>query len=114
MDYIEISTSLEFEPLGSQLQCVDVVILNDVICDSEAVKSFRVLLDTTDTSINIASDSARVDILDDDTVYVRLGDTAITVVENETMTEVCAILTGEYEGSVQVVLVAAPMTTQGK
>jgi len=125
MDFNTTSAVLIFNARIS-LQCESVTILNDTILESN--ETFFVQMESTDSSVNITLGSASVTILDDDSEYkinfksemscisilpsyflsavvtVQLQQPRYSISEQDGTVMVCAVLSGETERILQVIL----------
>jgi len=134
VDFITTSAVLTFNA-STPLQCDQVIIINDGILENN--ETFIVQLESSDDAVNVSlnSRSAPVTIIDDDCefglfnmsavwVYLRLyfpstvinvglQDTEHSINEQSGVVTVCALLDGETERDLQVILSTQSNTAVG-
>ena len=110
VDYTPVTNVSLFADLGIARNCVDIVILNDLVL--EDTESFEVALSSPDETVHFTRPTANVYILDDDGVRMGLMERDYTGYEGEEI-EICVELVGMFSQSIQADVQTLPGSARG-
>lgn len=110
MDYTPVTNVSIFTDLGTQRDCVDIVLLDDSILEDS--ESFEVALSSPDETVHFTHPTANVYILDDDGVRMGLSERYYTAYEGEEI-EICVELVGMFSQTIQADIQTLPGTARG-
>ena len=105
------NTSLSF--IGTNgVECFDITTVDDVIVEMN--ETFSVFLNSSNTAVDIAQNSATVTIIDDDTVSIGWNSSSYMFEEDSHSARVCAtIIDGEIARAVTVLFTTLDDTARG-
>lgn len=113
IDYVEIAGISHSFTGTSGIQCSSIFILNDGVVERD--ESFLVLLNTSNSNVDLVQNSATVSIADDDIVTVDWSSASYIVTEDGTSVRVCAeIVQGDIARPMTVSYSTSSGTAQSK
>ena len=110
VDYNPVTNVSLFADLATQHDCVDIVILNDLVL--EDTESFEVALSSPDEIVHFTRPTANVYVLDDNGVRMELMEREYTGYEGEEI-EICVELVGMISQDIRVDIQTLPGSASG-